>query len=149
MINDDFKKAIFEISEKMIENNIKYAITGSTNLALQGVPVSPKDIDIVVFYEDLERMIHIFPRFLKSSVRKMETEVGEAWEVLLNIDGVDVQFFSEMQGAYHSALYENSHCLDINDRLIYCFPLRQEMKIYKEMGKGEKVEMIRKFLRGK
>ena len=149
MISDDYKKAIFEISELMIENSIKYAITGSTNLALQGVPVSPQDIDIVVYYEDLQKIVKIFPKYLKTGMRKMETKRGEAWEILLSIDGVGVQFFSEMQGAYHSALYENSHCIEMNDRLIYCFPLRQEMKIYKEMGKEDKVEMIRKFLRGK
>ncbi|MCX6773653.1 MAG: hypothetical protein NTY68_01490 [Candidatus Micrarchaeota archaeon] len=149
MINEDYKKAIFEISELLIQNSIKYAITGSTNLALQGIPIIPQDIDIVVEYEDLQKMVKIFPKYLKTGMRKMETKHGEAWEVLLDMDGVEVQFFAEMQGEYHSALYENSHSIEMDDRLIYCLPLRQEMKIYEDMGKKDKAKMIENWLRRK
>ena len=149
MINDDYKRAIFEISELMIGNSIKYAITGSTNLALQGIEIVPQDIDIVVDYEDLQKMVKIFPKYLKTGMRKMESKSGEAWEVLLDMDGVEVQFFAEMQGAYHSALYKNSHCLDIDDRLIYCLPLKEELRIYSESGRKQKAKMIEKFLKRK
>jgi hypothetical protein len=149
MITEDYKKAIFELSELLIENNVKYAITGSTNLALQGIKVIPQDIDIVLFQEDLQKIIKIFPKYLKTGMRKMEGKNGEVWEILLDIDGVEVQFFSENQGLHSSALQENCHCLDVNDRLIYCLPLKEELKIYKGLGKEEKVEMIRKFLKKK
>jgi len=149
MITEEYKKAIFELSELLIQNNIKYAITGSTNLALQGITIIPRDIDIILFKEDLNRIIKIFPKYLKTGMRKMAGKDGDVWEILLDIDGVEIQFFSESQGIYHSALYENCHCLDMNDRLIYCLPLKEELKIYKDKGKDEKAEMIWKFLKRK
>jgi len=149
MINEEFKRAIFEISERMLENSVKYAITGSANLALQGIKVPPQDVDIVVFHEDLQRIIRIFPEYLRSGVRKMESKIGDAWEVLLNIEGVDVQVFAEPSGKYSRALYDNSFSLDIDDRLIYCLPLEAELKLYRETGRLEKAKMIERFLKNK
>ena len=49
--------------------NIDWVIIGSTNMALQEMDVSPKDIDAVVSIKDFNKLQKIFPDFIEKFVK--------------------------------------------------------------------------------
>jgi hypothetical protein len=46
MIEKNYLHLIKRISKQLSSQNIKWALTGSTSFAMQGVPITPNDIDI-------------------------------------------------------------------------------------------------------
>ena len=75
MLNSTFAKVIKLISEN-IPSNIKLAVDGSTSLALQGIDVTPHDIDILT---DREGAIRIQESLKKYNIGQVVME-GETLE---------------------------------------------------------------------
>jgi hypothetical protein len=53
MVDIKFMNAIEIISGRLIKEQIKWVLAGSTNMALQGMDTNPKDLDIIVRFKDL------------------------------------------------------------------------------------------------
>ena len=68
MINKNFIKSLNIISKHLNNSRIKWAIIGSANMALQGIDITPKDIDIIVKLEDLENIKDIFHKYEISNI---------------------------------------------------------------------------------
>src|SRR3989338_7630699 len=66
-IKSNFKKALKILAKRM--TNIDWVIIGSTNMALQEMDVSPKDIDAVVSIKDFNKLQKIFPDFIEKFVK--------------------------------------------------------------------------------
>lgn len=66
MLEEKFIKALKIVSERLEKQKIPYAVTGSSNCAIQGMPVIPKDLDIIVCLKDLERIKEVFKEFFIS-----------------------------------------------------------------------------------
>jgi hypothetical protein len=96
VITKDFKDAIKIIHEKLEKNNIKWALIGSTNMAIQGIDVKPRDLDIIVQLKDLSKMQEIFSGYKASAMRKLKPMTEEpGWEVRAQIRSVFIQFLGE------------------------------------------------------
>lgn len=53
MINQKIIEALKIINQKLKNRRIKWVLVGSVSLALQGVKISPKDIDILTNKKDV------------------------------------------------------------------------------------------------
>lgn len=150
MIDNDFKKAIKIIHERLERNKIKWALVGSTNLQLQGMEVQPRDLDIVIQLKDLEKIRRMFTDYDASAVNEMKTLTDvPAWEVKAKINDIEVHFF----GGKNTDIYVNKL---LTDRLISikmdnveipCFTLEAESQAYIETNREHKAHLIQDFLK--
>jgi hypothetical protein len=121
---------------------------GSTNLALQGMDITPHDLDVVLTFKDLDRIPALFPEYSPTIVTKLEPIVNDAWDVKMNIGGVDIQIFAENDsGVYVSKLLANKlTILKIKTFDIPCFTLEADSQAYVETKCQEKADRIKEFL---
>ena len=152
MIDDRFKSALEIISSKL-NNNIKWALVGSTNMALQGIPVNPGDLDVVVRYSDLKKMKGIFSDYKVSEIKELKPFVSGqscAGDVKFNILGADVQIFGEEDGGnYIKYLLSNNNLVfvEVDEMKVPFFKLEIEAQVYWDTGRNNKAEIIREFLK--
>src|SRR5208337_4971382 len=98
MVEAKFIEAIEIIYEKLRKEQIKWALVGSTNMALQGMDINPHDLDIVMRFEDLGKMQLLFSEYGPSQVTKLDNHTAnEVWDVKVNIHSVEVQIFGEKE----------------------------------------------------
>ncbi|MGV8171452.1 MAG: nucleotidyltransferase domain-containing protein [Candidatus Woesearchaeota archaeon] len=150
MVDSRFIHAIKIIHQLLNENNISWALIGSTNMQLQGMNVNPRDLDIVVQLKDLEQMEKIFSDYNASDVRKLPPMTDEpGWEVKIDINGVDVQILGERDtGEYVSKLLaEKLIRIHLDNIDIPCFTLEAEAQTYAETKREHKANLIREFLK--
>lgn len=149
MINKEFEKVIKIIDERMKENNIKWALVGSTNLAIQGMKIIPRDLDILVQWSDLESIKSIFLDYNPNEINKLKPFVKgqQAWEMKVIINNIEVQFFSEKAGEYVKRLLSNKIIkIKLDNLEIPCFTLEDEAQTYEKTNRKQKSDMINNFL---
>lgn len=149
MINQDIKNAIKIIHKRLDDNQIKWALVGSTNMKLQGMETEPRDLDIVMQHEDLEKVSKIFSDYSASAVMELESLTDKpAWEVNVKINGAEVQFIAgEERDVYVSKLLANQITYIKLDYVeIPCFTLEAESQAYKETNREHKAHLIQEFL---
>ena len=160
MLSDEFTQAIKIISKELNPRYLDYALIGSSNLALQGMDISPHDLDFVMKLVDLKKIPEIFKKYSPSDVEELnhdskdpawtsKIEKHPAWNVHFNIGNVPVQILGELDdGDYVSKL--------LPKRLIYigldkikvpCFSLETEAQSYIDTFRPQKAEKIITFLK--
>ncbi len=160
MIPEQFKKALKEISSKLDYNLYPWALIGSTNLALQGMNTTPKDLDLIMELDNLVVANEVFRKYGPAITELLPNTDDEAWNaklrrhpasnVCFSIKEIEIQILGERSdGDYVSKL--------IAHRLIYtnlggfkipCFTLEAEAEVY-DIFRPEKAQKIRDFLRVK
>ncbi len=149
MLNKNFKEIIKIICNSMNREKIKFALIGSSNLALQGINLKPKDLDFVVKLKDLKRISKFFSEYLISDIKKLPQMTNEpAWDVKLKINDVNVQFLGERNnGEYVSKLLRNRIIyLYVDNIKVCCFTLEAEAQAYSETNREKKAKIIREYL---
>ena len=149
MLNKEFSKVLAEVVEKLNKSKVKWTLIGSTNLALQGMELTPRDIDILASYDDIEIIKNYFLNFvIKESG---ETSNGECYEIKYFIDGVEVQFcFEYSHGFYIKKINQNGVVYKKFNLLnVPCFQLDDEAAAYRYLGREKKAKMIEDFIKRK
>lgn len=152
MLNQNFTNTLKIISQRFSENDILWAIVGSTNLALQGLDISPRDLDIIVTIENLAKMKNIFPEYEVFDIEEMNSKVtGSYWRTLMKINGIEIEILGEKdKGIYaHRLLAGQKTEVSLDGFSVFCLALEAEMKAYQETGRQNRVEIIEKFLSSK
>lgn len=148
-MEQNIRKTIKTIHEKLKLNNIRWALVGSTNMQLQGMDTYPRDLDIVIQHKDLEKISDIFSDYSTSIVKQFKTLSGKpAWEVKTNINDIEVQFFGgKDDDIYVSKMLANRiSMIKMDDIKIPCFNLEAEEQAYRETNREHKAKLIRDFL---
>lgn len=143
-------KAIRIIHERLENNSIRWAITGSTNMKLQGMKTKPRDLDVIIPYDDLSSISKIFSDYQASPVRELESLTDDpAWEVSANIESVPVQFISGKEDdVYVSKLLEERiKYVRMNGIDVPCLTLEAEAQCYYETGREKKARTIEDFMK--
>ena len=119
MITQQFNEAIKIIHTRMSSKDLHYAFIGSTNCALQGMEVSPRDLDLVVRLDDLRQIPQLFKDYSPSTIEELLPEPKDtawttklanhpAFNVCASIAGVEMQILGEKDdGDYVSKLIAN------------------------------------------
>lgn len=147
-----FQRALAELSERLESQDLRWAVVGSTSLALQGMDVQPRDIDIVVRREDLESVRQRFASEYPSSVRTVTHAAGEpTHEFTVMLDGVPVQIMAESaSGPYVAKLLAGRTVpIRLQDETVPCLALDAEAEAYNETGRPKKAKRIRDFQRSR
>lgn len=153
MIDPIFFRVLQKICPQLDDIGVKWALTGSLNLALQGLPVEVKDIDILT---DRAGAFMIENRFREFVVRDVAFTSGErirSYFGALNIDGVKVEIMGDVQLKNKDGSWENPVDIERNRRTlkiegiqIPVMSLEREYQAYVTLKRHKKAEMIRKYL---
>jgi hypothetical protein len=149
MLDKNFIGALHKVAEKLNSQKIKWALVGSANLAIQGMDVKPKDLDIVVQLKDLKKVGGIFSQYNVSDIKELGGLAGRrAFEVKFNIEDVEIQVLGEENsGVYASKMLDGKiRKISVDDFLVRCLNLEAEARAYEETNRENKAKMIRKFL---
>lgn len=149
MLDQNFIEALKILSLRFRENNFIWAVVGSTNLALQGLDIIPRDIDIITTIDSLPKIKNIFGEFdVAEMEEKQSATSGSYWRVVLNINNIEIEVLGEKeQGVYaHRLLAGHKKDILLDDVNIPCLELKSELQAYQETGRQNKVELIESFL---
>lgn len=142
-MKDNFRKALEVINNRLKTANINWAIFGSMNLLLQGLPVDPGDIDILTDENGAYEIEKAFKDYLIKKVVYCSDGKVTSHFGAFKIAGVKV----EIVGNYTSNK-DMKLILDVKDKIIIpfenmqipCIPLEKELSAY---GKGEKSQRVK------
>jgi len=150
-----YLKILRKINTRLNNTSVNWALTGSFGFSLQGVPVKPNDIDIQTDKEgayEIERHFSEFitKRVIFSSTERIRSHFGE-----LMIDGIKVEIMGNIQKRLENGSWENPVDLERHKRVVEVegmkvpvLSLEYEYQAYLKLGRVDKVEMLRNWLRG-
>lgn len=153
MVSEKIKEALKIVCRKLKGKNIDWVLVGSTNLALQGVDVSPHDIDILT---DEKGAFSINELLRDYEVRKVEYKESENLASYLGefrIDDIKVEVMGDLRikrpdGTWYKELViRGAKNAKIGEMEVPLYPLEKELEGYKILGRVEKVREIERTLR--
>lgn len=155
MIKKELVRALEIISERLRGQNIKWVLLGSMSLVLQGVKVTPHDIDILTDKTGAYEINKVFADFKVNPVKYSSTDFQRSHFGEFHINGIKV----EVMGDYEEK--NKGQWQGFNSRLIspvvikfegMALPvseLREQFKSYEQSGREKdaaKIKAIRDTL---
>ena len=141
MLPDEYVAALKAIYDRLQMSNIEWCITGKTNLALQGIDVTPKKIGLLINHEDLEPFLALFSDCKRSEIEELDN--GEAQEFTMFVCDCRILVCAEYaHGVYRTVSAVIDRIL-VDGMAIPCFSLRAEREAYIALGMEEKASLIK------
>jgi hypothetical protein len=153
MIDKKFLDVLRIIYERLQDTDIDWTLTGSLSFALQGLPVSPHDIDIQTdkrgAYE-IERLLSecVTTSVEFSSTDKIRSHLGE-----LTISGIKVEIMGDIEKRLEDGTWESPvdirryrTFIEIEGMHIPVLSLEYEYEAYLKLGRKERAAMLKKWL---
>jgi len=148
-----FFKVLCKICARLDEISVSWALTGSFNLALQGVPVQVNDIDILTDKAGALEIEKCFSDFVTRKVAFSSAQRIRSYLGALMIDGVRVEVMGDVQlkrddGSWGEPLDfgRNKRTLEIEGIRIPVMSLEHEYQAYLNLRRMKKAETLRKRL---
>lgn len=93
----NLQEVVAYIVEPLQQDQIRFGIGGSLLLAHHGLPVTPRDIDVVVALEDVERAVQVLSE-MGTLVEQDETSLyaTQVFQEFI-IEGIDIDLMSGLQ----------------------------------------------------
>ena len=153
MIPKTHLNAIQIIHDSIYRTSISWAFTGSVNMALQGLAITPNDIDIITDEEGAHKIAELLAEFEIEPMALKQADIIRSHIGVFEIEGVKVEVIAELESksdagdwaaapnykkAYMSIVYINMK--------VPILDLEYELEIYKLLGRDEKVRKIERYL---
>ena len=142
----DKADGIVSVTEKLDSIDVKWALIGRANLALQGMDIPVKKIGISTGDFNREKVEAVFKEYpvLKSFVLSN----GEGEEISYSVDGTEVQFCFEHEHGFYAKFLESAQfkIMPLLDKSVPCLKLEDEARGYAYLGKHERAKEIEEFL---
>ena len=141
MDDEDIKKLLKLILEKINDKNIIWRLEGSANLRVQGVDVKVNDLDLTTDEEGLE----FFKNILKDyDVKNFFNEKTNSHSLVCDINGfeVEVNYYLDKDKLMLDKVKE----LTWEGLKIPVLPLDSAKKFYELIGRKQKVDLITNHL---
>ncbi len=140
--------------EQLSATGINWAVTGSLGFALQGVPVEPHDIDVQSDEAGAYEIERLFSAFVTRPVALSSKHDIRSHFGALRIDGIEVEIMGDIQkpnddGAWDEPTNLDRHkrFVDVEGMRIPVLSLEYEQQAYLQMGRIEKAEMLKQWLK--
>jgi hypothetical protein len=153
MIEPQFVRALGTICARLEKSGVKWAVTGSLGMVLQGMDLAVHDIDLQTDNEgayEIERRLSEFvlKPVLYKATQRMRSRLG-----LLEIEAVQVEIIGGIQKLLEDGTWEEPVDVELHKRwaevgglMVPVLSLEYEYGAYLAMGRTEKAELIRKWL---
>lgn len=145
MLSKEFKKSLFAIAQELEDNGIDYTLVGSVNSVLQGMTLSPRDIDFVVKFEDVDKALSCLAHFFIE-----EIHTPDRYILHLGVFGLDVQLEGNNNASSSDAMAFNARKpISFEGKTIFITPLNVSAEFYERVGFPQKAIQVREFLNKK
>jgi hypothetical protein len=153
MIESAFSIVLRKLYNELTGSSVNWVVTGSLNFALQGLPITPHDIDIQTdslgAYEIERRFAsYVTRKVLFSSAERIRSHFGA-----LQIDGITVELMGDVQKRLEDGSWEDP--VDVNRHKLFVafegmdvpvLSLEYEAQAYRKLGRFERVQMLQEAL---
>ncbi|MCL2002125.1 hypothetical protein FWG76_01835 [Candidatus Saccharibacteria bacterium] len=137
------------IADRIGERNIRWILSGSTSLRLQGVDVDVNDIDIVTDEHGARGLDELLAAYRTKKSAYSSTENYRSIYGKYRINDVDVDIMANFQYKLKSGEWSDINVwsevgvFDYNGMRLPVLSLEQELKEYESMGRADKAARIK------
>ncbi|GAC1349272.1 MAG: hypothetical protein NVSMB27_20830 [Ktedonobacteraceae bacterium] len=150
MIDLSFIAVLCKLSSALKGSDVNWVVTGSLNFALQGLPLTPHDIDIQTDAVGAYEIAHRFAPYVTRQVTFSSTERIRSHFGALLIDGITVELMGDIQKRLEDGTWEdrvdlNRHKLFVllEEMEIPLLSLEYEAQAYRKLGRIGRARMLR------
>ena len=143
MLAKNFEDTIKFIYSRLRDKKIKFAFIGSASLNLQGIDVTPNDIDLIISIPDLKIISEEFKDYITQPASKkpyFKEGYPDYYELKLKINDTLVHVMGEYDNDLYMSMINKGNIvpIKINDISIPCLALESEAEAYSEMKRKQK-----------
>jgi hypothetical protein len=158
MIPKKIQRALEIIYSKLKDKKIKWVLAGSSSLALQGVKIRPKDIDILTDKRGALLMNKLLKEYEVKPVKFQRSEFFESYFGEFKIDGVKVEVMGNLKEKRgkkwisFSKRLKSPNFVKIGEIKLLVSPLIDQLRSYEKSGRKKdliKAKKIREALKMK
>jgi len=155
MIDHRFVKVLRIIVSRLENKGINWVLGGSLNLALQGVEVTPRDIDLVTDKKGAFKIGELLKDYEIKKVGLTKSEKISSYLGKFCIEDLEVELIGNFRAKTSKGEWAKSFkpkhkvILKMEDMKIPASPLEVELKAYEILGRVERVQNIRETLERK
>ncbi|MFB6254227.1 MAG: nucleotidyltransferase domain-containing protein [Halobacteriaceae archaeon] len=152
MIPKNHETALREITTTLESADITWAITGSVNFALQGLPVEPNDIDIQTDRQGAYAFEDMFSSALVDPVSFTENDHIRSHFGRFRIAGIEVEVMGDIEKRRDGEWIGPIHLPEYIENITYAdmklpvLALSYEYTAYKKLGRDERANLIKEHL---
>ncbi len=148
-------RALDTISGRLRGKGVRWALIGSTSLALQGVDLEPEDIDILTDRVGAFRMGLLLKEFETKPISFGELDIFRSYFGKYEIHGVRVEVMGDLEICTDGEWVDISHRLESPGMVtargmeIPVSPLEEQLEAYETIGRKKdqaKIEKIKQVL---
>jgi hypothetical protein len=144
------------LAERLSGSQIVWAVTGSLGFALHGLPVEVHDIDIQSDEEGVYEIAGRMAAYMTEPVALRASDKLRSHFGRLRVNGIQMELMGAVQkrlpdGSWGlpASVNENSEVVVVDSVHFPVMKLEYEAAAYRQMGRGQKAEMIETWLAGK
>ena len=152
MISKKYIKVLKLITKKFKEAKITWVLIGSANLALQGVDVICKDLDILTTKKGSYKINEVLKKYEIEPVKSSENDKFKSYYGVFKIDGIEIEIMGELRDKHLGDLWSERRgfferiYIKLEEIKIPVINLEREFKAYTKMGRKEKADKIKEVL---
>ena len=153
MIRREHLNVLRKIYSRLQGRQLNWVITGSLGMALQGMELNVHDIDIQTDRQGVYEIEKLFAENVVTPVYFRESESIRSHFGALDIQGVRVEIMGNLQKRLEDQTWEEPvkverwRCwVEIDGMRIPVLSLEYEYQAYLQMGRIEKVQMLKDWL---
>ena len=144
-------EALRIIYKRLLGKGISWTIVGSTALAIHGVDIKAKDIDIQTSRENADKMIGLLKEFVVEPMHHKSDGQFKSYYGKLMINGVGIELMADLEkmvdGKWVMIESPRMRMVKRYDNItIQVFDLRDEYEAYVKIGQIEKAQKIKERL---
>jgi hypothetical protein len=154
MLSTPFRNTLRIILARLADEPILWAVTGSTSMALQGVPLEPHDIDLQTDEPGAYAIERRLAEFSTRPVAFRPSERIRSHFGALMIEGLKVEIMGDVEKLLpgESAwtdppdLQQVRRWVELDGLAIPVMDLEYEVRAYRDYGRQERAEMLQAWL---
>jgi len=156
MINKKIIQALGIITNKLKQKKIKWVVVGSLSLALQGVRIKPKDIDILTTKNGAFKMNKLFRKYQIKPVKFRHSDHFQSFFGEFKINGVKIEIMGNLKERLKGKWVSLSHRLkthkiiEIGKMKVPVSNLKDQLKFYSKSSRRKdkiKAQKIKEVLK--
>ncbi|ELY49665.1 nucleotidyltransferase domain-containing protein [Natronorubrum bangense] len=130
-----------------------WALTGSTSFVLQGVPLTPNDIDVQTTEDGAYAIEKLFAEEIVEPISFSETETICSHFGAFELDDVRVEVMGAIQKRQSDGTWEppvdiseHRRFVDLDDIRIPVLSLQYEAEAYEALGRSERANLLSEYI---
>ena len=153
MISSEHINVLRQIKTQLANTDIDWVVTGSLALALQGVPVEVRDIDIHTDEQGAYGIESLFSDYVQDRVAPSYTQDVRSYHGKLVIDGIEVEIIGDIQKRCEDGTWEDLAAIEHHKRVVAVvgmaipvFSLEYEYQAYLRLGREKRAQVIKEWM---